>query len=1113
MEKAALVSCVNVNLQAQSQIDKDKDKTRTDRVEFGDETGDAGVGLRGGLFGKGSKSVTLASGRGSVFVGSSDGTVAIANHTLSVVFAWRAHEASLSLLRCLSASNTLVSVGEDAAGIPFLRIWNLDKIDKATRCPLIMRSITIQHNNRVFPVTALAILETLSQIAIGLENGVVLLIRGDIANPERLVKPKQIWEGSQVITGLGFKEDPRAGTVLYITTPSSIFMCNTTAKEVTTRLGDHGAEIGCAISTPPGDLCPAMVVARTEGIYFYDINGRGSCFMIDGEKTLTSWFKNYLVIVSRPQSTAGSNQRAKPQVSSLLAKVNALNLEKAELSADEDDDRPVLGTVLTVYDLRSKCIAFQGSFELSNGGKAGSASRSGIVSMACEWDELFVVTADQKMYKLEERDMSTRLDILFQKNMYTLALAMVSAPPNSVLPIPSLTARTQSSKNLHDLTSSFMAMESSPALLSYITDPETRSLLIEIHKRYADHLYSKGDFEAAMTQYLHTLGHLEPSYVIRKYLDAQRIHLLVQFLQALHMYSGSVHGPSSNAASGRRLATPDHTTLLINCYTKLQAADRLDEFLRRADVQFDVDNAIRVCRAAGFYEHALYLSERFGVHEWYLHIQVEDLGRHAETVEYIMGLSPAVMESCLRRYGHVLVKEMVKEMIDVLVVLCTTKRAVDDESSGKGAGMIGSPIPGGEDEDSLTLSMMGAPPSGGMIMMDRKRVSSGTVTAATVAQETTIPFPEDFIHLFVDMDAWCVMFLERVLEIRWGISLAVGGFDDASQAGQMAALEEREEKSLTVVCNTLLEMCLNLSSASAVSQSESDLSLAESRRAKAMHLLQHSKTRYDLDHALILCQINKFQAGIMYLYERMQMYNEILEHYMTNDDYSSVIEFCIKFGSQDVCLWQKTLTYFADKSTDHSAIPCESELTQMLDEIDKRNLMSPLQVIQILSQNPGVTIGTVRKYLLKKLETENKHANESEKLVKSFQEETEKMKSLIHELKTAPVVFQSSKCSLCAESLELPSIHFMCKHSYHARCIGGREGGDVVTDGSDLADVEKECPICAPEHKMVENMFKSQIENVGRHDVFLKKLDMKKEDRFSVVADYFGKNLFVPKIV
>ncbi|KAJ3397684.1 Vacuolar protein sorting-associated protein 11, partial [Chytriomyces hyalinus] len=812
MEKAALVSCVNVNLQAQSQIDKDKDKTRTDRVEFGDETGDAGVGLRGGLFGKGSKSVTLASGRGSVFVGSSDGTVAIANHTLSVVFAWRAHEASLSLLRCLSASNTLVSVGEDAAGIPFLRIWNLDKIDKATRCPLIMRSITIQHNNRV---TALAILETLSQIAIGLENGVVLLIRGDIANPERLVKPKQIWEGSQVITG---------------------------------------------------------------------------------EKTLTSWFKNYLVIVSRPQSTAGSNQRAKPQVSSLLAKVNALNLEKAELSADEDDDRPVLGTVLTVYDLRSKCIAFQGSFELSNGGKAGSASRSGIVSMACEWDELFVVTADQKMYKLEERDMSTRLDILFQKNMYTLALAMVSAPPNSVLPIPSLTARTQSSKNLHDLTSSFMAMESSPALLSYITDPETRSLLIEIHKRYADHLYSKGDFEAAMTQYLHTLGHLEPSYVIRKYLDAQRIHLLVQFLQALHMYSGSVHGPSSNAASGRRLATPDHTTLLINCYTKLQAADRLDEFLRRADVQFDVDNAIRVCRAAGFYEHALYLSERFGVHEWYLHIQVEDLGRHAETVEYIMGLSPAVMESCLRRYGHVLVKEMVKEMIDVLVVLCTTKRAVDDESSGKGAGMIGSPIPGGEDEDSLTLSMMGAPPSGGMIMMDRKRVSSGTVTAATVAQETTIPFPEDFIHLFVDMDAWCVMFLERVLEIRWGISLAVGGFGDASQAGQMAALEEREEKSLTVVCNTLLEMCLNLSSASAVSQSESDLSLAESRRAKAMHLLQHSKTRYDLDHALILCQINKFQAGIMYLYERMQMYNEILEHYMTNDDYSSVIEFCIKFG-------------------------------------------------------------------------------------------------------------------------------------------------------------------------------------------------------------------------
>jgi hypothetical protein len=49
--------------------------------------------------------------------------------------------------------------------------------------------------------------------------------------------------------------------------------------------------------------------------------------------------------------------------------------------------------------------------------------------------------------------------------------------------------------------------------------------------------------------------HVEPSYVIRKFLDAQRINNLTLYLEALHE---------------RHYAGPDHTTLLLNCYTKLK---------------------------------------------------------------------------------------------------------------------------------------------------------------------------------------------------------------------------------------------------------------------------------------------------------------------------------------------------------------------------------------------------------------------------------------------------------------------------------------------------------------------------------------------------------------
>ena len=92
-----------------------------------------------------------------------------------------------------------------------------------------------------------------------------------------------------------------------------------------------------------------------------------------------------------------------------------------------------------------------------------------------------------------------------------------------------------------------------------------------------------GDHSGAIDQYEKTIGCLEPSYVIRKYLDTQKIHNLTAYLQALHR---------------KGEATEDHTTLLLNCYTKLKDNKNLDAFIMTKDreVDFDVDIAIRVCR-------------------------------------------------------------------------------------------------------------------------------------------------------------------------------------------------------------------------------------------------------------------------------------------------------------------------------------------------------------------------------------------------------------------------------------------------------------------------------------------------------------------------------------
>lgn len=104
------------------------------------------------------------------------------------------------------------------------------------------------------------------------------------------------------------------------------------------------------------------------------------------------------------------------------------------------------------------------------------------------------------------------------------------------------------------------------------------------------------------------------------------------------------------------MANSDHTTLLLNTYTKLKDVARLDSFIKtesrrsplgengaqeeKDELPFDLDTAIRVCRQAGYFEHAGYLAKRWERHEDYLRIQVEDAGNFADALAYLRKLGP-----------------------------------------------------------------------------------------------------------------------------------------------------------------------------------------------------------------------------------------------------------------------------------------------------------------------------------------------------------------------------------------------------------------------------------------------------------------------------------------
>ena len=98
---------------------------------------------------------------------------------------------------------------------------------------------------------------------------------------------------------------------------------------------------------------------------------------------------------------------------------------------------------------------------------------------------------------------------------------------------------------------------------------------------------------------------------------------------------------------------------------------RLDDFIFKERLDFDVEIAIRVCRQSGYNRHALALAERHGKHSWYLRMQVEDEGGHKEALDYIANLEFAQAEENLRLYGSALLRSLPDETTELLKLLCT----------------------------------------------------------------------------------------------------------------------------------------------------------------------------------------------------------------------------------------------------------------------------------------------------------------------------------------------------------------------------------------------------------------------------------------------------------
>nr|XP_043629208.1 vacuolar protein-sorting-associated protein 11 homolog [Erigeron canadensis] len=885
------------------------------------------------------------SGRGKVAVGCEDGSVSLLDRGFKFSYGFQAHTSSVFFLQQLKQRNFLLTVGEDEQISPqlssvCLKVFDLDKTQPegpSTSVPDCIQILRIFTNQ--FPeakITSFLVLEEappILLIAIGLDNGCIYCIQGDIAR-ERIKRFMLQVENRQdksqcAITGMAFRVDGKT-LQLFAVTPASVSLFNLQTQPASRQTLD---QIGSNANSVAMNDRLELIIGRPEAVYFYETDGRGPCWAFEGEKKFLGWFRGYLLCVIADQRS-GSH-------------------------------------TFNIYDLKNHLIAH-------------SIVVKEVSHMLCEWGSILLIMSDKSAICIGEKDMESKLDMLFKKNLYTVAINLVQSQQADA------------------------------------------AATAEVLRKYGDHLYSKQDFDEAMVQYIHTIGHLEPSYVIQKFLDAQRIYNLTNYLENLHE---------------KGLGSKDHTTLLLNCYTKLKDVDKLNVFIKSEDGvgenKFDVETAIRVCRAANYHEHAMYVAKKSGRHEWYLKILLEDLGRYEEALQYISSLDPSQAGVTVKEYGKILIEHKPVETIEILMRLCTEE--------GTHAYMLPSPV--------------------------------------------------DFLNIFIHHPRSLMNFLEKYIK------------------------KVNDSPAQVEIHNTLLELYLSgdlnfpLMSQANISENGSSKHVVngkltpvhkdektendhQERHQKGLLLLKSAwpsdqeQPLYDVDLAIILCEMNAFKEGLLYLYEKLKLYKEVIACYMRSHDHDGLIACCKRLGDSgtggDPTLWADLLKYFGELGED-----CSKEVREVLTYIERDDILPPIMVLQTLSSNPCLSLSVIKDYIARKLEHESKLIEEDRRMIDKYQEETSTMRKEIQDLRTNARIFQLSKCTLCTFTLDLPAVHFMCMHSFHQRCLG---------------DNEKECPECAPEYRSVLEMKRNLEQNSKNQDQFFNQVKSSK-DGFSVIAEYFGKGI------
>nr|CAD2184080.1 unnamed protein product [Meloidogyne enterolobii] len=567
-------------------------------------------------------------------------------------------------------------------------------------------------------------------------------------------------------------------------------------------------------------------------------------------------------------------------------------------------------TLLNIYDIEQRYIAF-------------FCSMPSPCHLFLLDSDIYLLNSEGVLCKLVEENLNTKLEILLKKNLFDLAISIVRQS-------------------------------------RFTTVDQCKS----IYMKYGDYLYTKGDFDNAMKQYTETIGHVEPSKIIKKFLDGTRISQLCFYLETLHNQS---------------FAIGEHTTLLISAYVKLNSVQKLNQFIDQNEHYlvkegFDADAAIKLLRSAQLYRVAAKLALKCQKPDIFIDILTQDTKEFTEALRFIEKLPASSACNFLQLYGSLLLENIEDETIKIIRKLIAAKEA----------------------NHSQLVKMLMSRPS-------------------------------------------------RMEEI----------FTELNISGQLQDVHLR---------NALLEQRLK--------RFESGEDYSKEDVDEILQLIGPDNS----EQALLLEKRYKCPPLVMHILRLQNRKEDLLRYLLNEGNIIEVIELCGEKALRE--MWIDLIGHVCARPNKTK----KDDLIALLKRISQSDLLHPLVVLEMLSKDDSLQVGDIRDYIVAWLERQNAAIKTSENKLSEQQKRLEGMNAEIDDLENNVQVFQVSKCAVCNNPLQVPSIHFLCRHSYHANCFESYSGNSpdqcpACTVSARKNTKEQGTSTVKQPKQLVYQQFKNELEN------------------------------------